>query len=122
MVIAQAAEPWAVREVVFGLSNLGIALGYAFICFVIVPSFRVRLIQTKVGGGVFFFTCALTHTELAIHSIVKGGLDYDSMLSWHMIAIHTTQVLAVWVFVWGLYQEFVKPVVQRKAREEGRDV
>lgn len=104
----------AVREIAFGASNLGIALGYAFICFVVVPHFPVRMLQTKLGGGVFFFTCALTHLELAVHSFVRGGLDYDSILSWHMLAIHTVQVASVWVFVWGLYQEFVKPDLPRR--------
>lgn len=99
----------ALREAVFGASNLGIFLGYVFIAAVVVPCFPVQLIQTKIGGFVFFATCGLTHLELAIHSFVEGALEREDLLSWHMLTIHGVQVLAVWLFVWGLYQEFVKP-------------
>lgn len=107
-------ETSVVRELAFGVSNFGIFLGYVFIALVIVPAFPVRMVQTKIGGGLFFLTCGLTHLELAAHSVIEGGLDYGSMLSWHMLAIHAIQVFAVWLFVWGLYQEFVKPEVPKR--------
>lgn len=106
-----------VREVVFGVSNIGIFLGYVFVGLIVVPHFPVRLAQTKIGGFFFFMSCGLTHLELAIHAFLRGGLDYPSMLSWHMLTIHAVQVLSVWVFVWGLYQEFVKPHLPHRGQE-----
>lgn len=111
--------PESLRETAFFLSNLGIFGGYLFVAFVVVPSMQVELVQTKAGGFFFFLTCGLTHLELAIHSYVRGGLDLANLLSWHMLTIHCVQVIAVWLFVWGLYQEFVKP--QLPAAENGEE-
>lgn len=93
-------------EVIYAISNIGIALGYIFICLVVVPSFPVRLLQTKIGGGFFFLTCGLTHAHLAYHGFVKNSINHRDLFS---TINHIVQVFAVWVFIWGLYQEFVRP-------------
>lgn len=105
-----------IRTAVFAVTNAGIFLGYIFVALVIVPAFPVRMLQTKVGGFFFFLTCGLTHLELAVHGYMARGFTERTMLSWHMLAIHAVQVFAVWLFVWGLYQEFVKPNLPARGR------
>lgn len=92
----------------FVLANLGIVVGYTFLAVAVVPRAAARLRRTKIGGVVFFFTCALTHLELAIHAAFSGGVTLDELLSWHMAVIHLVQVISVWAFVTGLYIENVR--------------
>ena len=104
-------------EVLFGAANIGIALGYVFICLVVVPSFPVQLTQTKVGGALFFLTCGLTHAHLAWHTFAgPPGIAPQHLLSPWNVVVHTVQVVAVWLFIWGLYQEFVKPDLNKQRR------
>jgi hypothetical protein len=71
------------------------------------PAMPVRLLITKIGGTGFFITCGLTHFEQTIHTIlVPKATD---LISWHMVIIHAVQVITVWMFIYGLYQEYVKP-------------
>lgn len=104
-------------EVAFVLSNLGIFSGYLFIAFVLVPGFTVQHWFTKVGGFFFFLTCGFTHLELAVHTWWDGGLPLSEMTSWHMLTNHAVQVVAVWMFIVGLYVEFVRP--QRREVSDG---
>jgi hypothetical protein len=92
----------------FMLTNFGIVSGYIFLGVRVVPKAAMNMTRTKVGGILFFLTCAYTHFELGLHAFFGNGLTLDDMLSWHMIVNHTIQVFAVWAFVTGLYLEFVK--------------
>lgn len=96
-----------VAYLIFFLSNVGILAGYLFVGLVIIPKAHVHLARTKWGGGIFFVACALTHAELAFHALVQGSMDVDDLLSVHMVVIHLIQAVALWVFVSGLYVEFV---------------
>lgn len=89
----------------FTAANVGIFSGYLFLAFFVIPALKVRLIRTKIGGILFFLTCGLTHAELAAHAGSDSPLIFTSF---HMMAIHMVQLVAVWLFVSGLYQEFVK--------------
>ena len=104
------------REAAMVAANVGIFLGYVFVAAVVMPAMPVRLLVTKIGGALFFITCGLTHLELAIHSLREPPAA--SLVSWHMLVIHSVQVVAVWLFIAGLYQEFVKPhLTLKKARK-----
>lgn len=105
-------------EIAFTLANMGIFCGYLFIAFVVVPAFDVTRWFTKVGGFFFFVTCGFTHLELASHLWLTDGLPRSEMTSWHMTAIHTVQVVAVWLFVIGLYVEFVHPSFTPKSPDK----
>ena len=105
-------------EIVFAVANLGIFFGYCFTALVVVPAMQLRYLQTQVGGVLFFITCGLTHLELAAHSYTKRGLDAAELFSWHMLTIHVVQVVAVWLFISGLYREYVVPY--RRRQRQGR--
>jgi len=94
-------------KLAFAIANIGIFCGYLFISTIVVPNIAVERISTKVGGFFFFLTCGLTHLEQAVHIYDTGGGNF--LTSWHMSAVHLTQVIAVWVFIYGLYYEFVVP-------------
>lgn len=94
--------------VLFLVENLGIFAGYVFLAAVVVPRVTVRLHRTRVGGILFFFTCGLTHLEQALHYLYAGEVFRDFATSWHMLLIHTVQVVSVWMFVTGLYLELVR--------------
>lgn len=94
--------------------NIGIMLGYVFVAIFIAPKISVELVRTKVGGIWFFVTCAFTHAEMASHALFSNGLSLNEMLSVHMLVIHLTQVVAVWLFVSGLYVEFVSRKITLK--------
>lgn len=99
---------------VFIASNLGIMAGYIFVALFVAPHLKVRLLRTKLGGIVFFATCGLTHFELALHAAFFPDEPYREMFtSIHMLLIHTVQVVSVWLFVTGLYREFVLPFRRR---------
>lgn len=94
---------------VFAVENLAIVVGYIFLAFAVVPYMQIQP-WTKVWGTLFFFTCGLTHTELAIHAYLEDGLGFaDGDIDLHMHLIHLVQAASVWGFVHGLYREFVIP-------------
>lgn len=93
---------------IFILSNLTIVAGYVYVGLRIMPYADVNMKRTRYGGIAFFLTCAYTHTHLALHAVTSGGLSLDDMISWHMLIVHVVQALSVWIFVTGLYIEFVK--------------
>lgn len=92
----------------FFLSNLGIFFGYLFVAVKVAPNFKISKLYTKIGGIVFFVTCGLTHADLALHAWAQEAITYNDFVSPHMLGIHFVQVIAVWVFVLGLYNEFVR--------------
>lgn len=83
-------------------ANLGIFLGYVFICAKIAPILPFCF-RTRVYGVFFFATCGLTHFEMAVHSMM--GEYHLLSNSWHGWAIHLVQVMAVWCFVLHLYRD-----------------
>lgn len=102
-------------EAAMVVANFGIFLGYCFIAGVVVPAMPITLLATKVGGFFFFVTCGFTHLELAAHTLFTPG--ETDLTSWHMVVNHSVQVVAVWLFIWGLFQEFVRPAITlRKAK------
>lgn len=103
-------------------ANIGIFLGYCFLGARVVPKAAARLKRTKIGGVLFFTTCGLTHLELASHLAVQGQISLREFLSWHMITIHLVQVVSVWLFVTGLYLEYVKWGPWRAAHEGNGNV
>lgn len=101
---------------VFVLVNLGIVAGYMFLAGVVVPRTNAQLRSTRWGGVVFFLTCGLTHLELAVHAAADQPITLADFESWHMLAVHVVQVIAVWFFVIGLYREFVVRKIERGDR------
>lgn len=89
----------------FVVANMGIFAGYVFAATAVAPRLLVRLRRTKVGGIIFFLTCGLTHLELAVHAATHVDIDTPEFTSPHMVAIHLVQVVAVWMFLTGIYRE-----------------
>lgn len=92
----------------FIISNLAILFGYLFLSIHIAPKIAVKLRRTKVGAVLFFLTCGITHAELMAHAITDQ-LDLEPhMLGPVGLTVHVIQAFAVWLFVSGLYSEFVR--------------
>ena len=92
----------------FVLSNIFIVCGYFFVGLRIVPNTGVNMLRTKIGGILFFITCGITHMEMAWHAFTGEGFTIEHMISFPMVINHMVQALSVWMFVTGLYIEFVK--------------
>lgn len=98
--------------VMFAL-NIMIALGYVLAATTAVPGFnpvlwtkiRVRRTRTQVAGFVFFVSCAITHVELGVHALT--GITTADLVSWHMLTHVVVQIVAVFTFVHGVYQELL---------------
>lgn len=96
------------RTTIFVASNWVIVLGYVAIALYIAPFMDTKYWYTKVGGAVFFATCAMTHLEMVTHALTRTSMGFTSgRVEWHMIAIHIVQAVSVFVFIFGLYKEFV---------------
>lgn len=98
----------SVGEWVFIAANFGIFLGYLFVAYKVAPYFQINSLKTKISGVVFFITCGLTHLEFVLHTLSGEGFTVQDLVSAHMIIIHLVQVVAVWFFVTGLYNEFIR--------------
>lgn len=88
------------------ITNLGITLGYLLCAVAVLPYVSVSRWWIKVSGILFFVTCGITHASMGLGSVVG-----DHSIVFHsapMIINHIIQVVAVWVFVAGLYLEFVR--------------
>lgn len=106
----------------FVADNLGIFAGYLFIGFLVlpraseymarlIPFVQLRLRWTTIGGAVFFATCGLTHLEMAAHALLEPHVQVRALdLEWHMIIIHTVQVVSVYTLIAGTVFEFTRPV------------
>ena len=99
-------------DVLFWLSNLAIVAGYmvAAAYFRSAPKADVRTPQRRAGIAFFFF-CALTHVELAVHGLTGTPLVTPNV-SWHMILIHVPQGVSIWVMVLGIAHHglYLRPV------------
>ncbi len=90
--------PWQVWA---ALVNIAIALDYAALGLYIAPKFEAShasrgLRVARFSALVFFVTCAMTHTELALHVLSE---PVGWMGSWHFLLIHTVQALAAPAFL-----------------------
>jgi hypothetical protein len=93
-------------QLVFILANVVIACGYGFVAAKILPKIQVTLLRTKIGGVAFLTLCGATHLDMAYHTLFAHDMTFAEMAtSWHMLAIHVPQAVAVWLFVTGLYIE-----------------
>ena len=90
----------------FIVANLGITIGYLFLAVRILPAMNPTTWQRKVGGFLFFFTCGLTHAFMALMALYH--IHWHDTLPWWFWLNHIVQFVAVWVFIWGLYIEFVE--------------
>lgn len=83
------------------IGDLTIMAGYIFVGIKIAPSFKLKYWWTKVGAIFFFFLCGCTHASMAFeHSHGHPASPID-------VIITTPQAVAVWMFVLGIYYEFV---------------
>lgn len=104
----------------FVVANIGIFAGYIFAATAVAPRLMVRLRRTQIGGAMFFLTCGLTHLELAVHAATRVQMGTPEFSSWHMVMIHTVQVVAVWAFLTGVYKELTVNVEQSQIPIRGR--
>jgi amino acid transporter len=110
---AVTAEQW-----LFIASNFAIFCGYLFTAIAIAPYFRIKKWITRFAGVWFFFTCGLTHLELALHLLEGSGMPMSEFTSWHMQVVHVGQAVAVWFFVLGIHEEFVRGVRRSQNGEQ----
>jgi hypothetical protein len=109
-------------QFVFVLTNIVIACGYVFVATKILPKIQVTLLRTKIGGVMFLSLCGATHLDMAYHALFEHGMTFAEMAtSWHMLAIHIPQAVAVWLFVTGLYIEVGSWAIPRHAATGGGD-
>lgn len=93
--------------------NMMIALGYVVTSMTAIPGtnpllwtrLRVRRTRTRVAGFLFFVTCAITHVEIGLHALGRNGFLLDDLTSFHMFAHMIVQVVALYVFIHGVYDE-----------------
>lgn len=93
--------------------NMMIAIGYIVTSMTAIPGtnpllwtkLRVRRTRTRVAGFLFFVTCAFTHVEIAMHAILRDGFLIDDLTSFHMFGHMSVQVVALYVFIHGVYTE-----------------
>lgn len=107
-----------VDQWVLVVANSAIVTGYTFIALRVAPLLPVRL-PSLVGAFTFFWLCALTHTDLIVHTLFTpddtwGHISRED----YMLLIHVPQAVAVWVFALGFLSDL--RMLRRKA-EEGRD-
>lgn len=70
---------------------------------------RMRL-RTWLAGLGFFLLCGATHAEMALHTWMgERLLRDDGTISWHMVAIHVVQAVAIWCFL--MYSQSDKETV-----------
>lgn len=94
--------------VVAALFNLGIFGGYIFVAVFVAPELDIRRLRTRISGVLFFFTCGLTHLDLAVHVLTRKALDMSDFTSPYHLMVHGVQVTVVWLFVLGIYQEVLE--------------
>lgn len=97
------------KSTLFVLSNVAITLGYVFLAAVVVPRITVRLHRTRWGGIGFFLLCGLHHLDNVFHYLYEPTAEVQHIyVAWHMILVDVPQAVCVWLFVSGLYIEFVR--------------
>jgi signal transduction histidine kinase len=80
---------------------LGVAGGYFALATIVLPKIEVAdatpgfVRAFRIGGVAFFAGCGLTHTHIAAHALADG-----SLIGWHELVFHFSQVIGVWVFVY----------------------
>lgn len=99
--------------------NLIIVGGYLFISKEIAPKLKVTRKATIYGGIAFFMLCAATHLEEALHAFSEGNI-WTLKHAIVMLAIAVAQAVAVVVFIYGLYREFVLPGLPLIRRHGGK--
>lgn len=97
-VAAILAKAFGAGGWVFAVANLAIVVGYTYTAIFITPYFKVDR-GTRQAATLFFFLCAATHVELAVHFVSGDQFDWDS---WHLVLIHSTQAASIARFVYGL--------------------
>ena len=106
--------------------NLLIAGAYVGIGLFIAPKFQVAGNANRDGARlarlaalVFFVACALTHVELAVHSLIGEVSDQSWMAQWHGFLIHGAQAVAGWAFLF-LAARYLSIYIRNK--EEGGEL
>lgn len=89
------------------MANFGIFAGYLFVAMFVAPELRIESARTRTGGVVFFATCGMTHLELAFHAVTQTPLTLNDFTSLYHFPVHVVQLVAVWVFVTGIYSEIL---------------
>lgn len=97
------------RGPVFTIANLAITAGYVFLAAVVVPRVTVYLRRTRIGGIGFFLTCGLHHLDNVFHFLFQPTEQIREVyVESHMLYVDVPQAVFVWMFVTGLYLEFVR--------------
>lgn len=92
-------------DVVNVFTNFGIALSYLFVAVAVLPYSELKRAWIRWSGVGFFITCGFTHTAMGLGSLM--GDHHLLFESGFMLVNHVLQLVATWIFVVGLYIEFV---------------
>lgn len=94
-------------------ANIMTAVAYGAMAVWIAPRFVLfaptNVIRVaRIAGALFFLGTAGTHIELAVQAWTAGIPLSDGgvgawFTSWHGMAIHITQAVAAWTFLWVSY-------------------
>lgn len=88
------------------ITNFGIALSYLFVAVAVLPHTYINREWIRWSGMAFFLTCGLTHTAMGLGAAL--GDHHLLFESGFMLVNHSIQLIATWIFVVGLYIEFVR--------------
>lgn len=84
------------------IGDLVIMSGYIFTAIKIAPYFKLKYWWTRVGAVFFFGLCGCTHLRMAYQHF--RGFHHATVLD---LFITNPQAIAVWMFVIGIYYEFI---------------
>ena len=108
-------------DVVFFVANLIIVLGYttvaAYFAVVELEDGGIRKGQKRAAMA-FFFLCASTHVELAVHGLAGTNIVAPDV-AWHMVVIHVPQALSIvaMILYTARYGIVLPPIERRKQPE-----
>ena len=89
-------------DLVFWVSNLAIVFGYMTVAgyFATVESESGGVGRhQKWAGMAFFFLCASTHAELAVHALTDVPILQPNV-AWHFVVIHVPQAVSIWAMIY----------------------
>lgn len=105
------------------LGNVVIALAYGIIGAWIVPKFDMAASARGVGlvkltGTLFFFTCSVTHADMAVHTFWNLPADH---LAWHNLLNTLVQAISAPVFAIMTARHLVVRIIDKSQYEQVLD-
>lgn len=98
------------RIAIYAAENFLIALGFLYLGLGVIPRATRTLPLTRIGGILLFLAAAAAHIDTGITVLRDNHAFFFHHVGsqWRAIAFHGVQMIALYVFVTGLYLEWVK--------------